>query len=235
MARGQAELGRVDAVSATVAGYRVLEAVVRMTPRGAWFADVVSDEAPTTLAGVVVFDAPGATLTGSVVRCGDYSVGMTNRTSMRLVGGRGGLSKPLAPTTLRKVTPSAIASATCRAAGEVLSTSATFPAGTLDAWARIAGTAGAAFDALCDEQAISTWTVLDDGSIWFGAYAWQPSPLDAADPPITSMDSDAGIGWATYAVDSLAARPGQTIGGIRIAAVEHRIDVRGMRTEVRYA
>lgn len=219
----------------TIAGYRILDGSIRMLRRGAWLADLVSDEAPTTIAGAAALVAPGASLAGFVVRAGSFSVGLTDRTSLRVVGGGGGLSTVLPPKAYRAITPAALVASICKDAGETSSSTSTFPPGTLDAWMRARGTAGEAFDAICYRLGIATWRVLDDGSIWFGADAYAVSPVDAADPAATVMDNDDAVGWMTIALDSFDVRPGQLVFGKRATAVEHRILVDGLRSEVRYA
>lgn len=219
----------------TIAGYRILDGTIRMLRRGAWIADLVSDEAPETITGAVPLVAPGASLAGFVVRAGSFSVGMTDRTGLRVVGGGGGLSTVMPPKAYRAITPAALVASICKDAGETASSMSTFPPGTLDAWMRARGTAGEAFDAICDRLGIAMWRVLDDGSIWFGADAYAVSPLDTADPAATIMDTDDAVGWMTIALDSLDARPGQLVFGKRATSVEHRITVEGLRSEVLYA
>ena len=221
----------------TVGGYRVVEATLRMPYQGAWVADLVSDEAPTTIAGAVSLVAPGATLAGFVVpgRAGAYTVGLTYRTSLRVVGGAGGLSAPGTPKSYRAIAPAALLTALCSAAGERASSTVSLASSALPAWMRSSESAGAALDALTLELAADAWRVLDEGSIWLGSDTWPVSALDAADPPATQLEIDSGVGWALYAVDAWSVRPGQTVGGARVSAVEHRMDTRGLRTEVRYA
>jgi hypothetical protein len=216
---------------ATVNGVPVIRGTINMPLLGAWTADVVadSDEAMTGSAAIVLDG--GLTLQGSIVR-GDVFVGSLY---LRIVGGAGGLMKASRVQDYRQTTVRGVASDLVRVAGERLSTTADASVlGTqLIAWTQVAQPVGSALTSLASDRRFGgavAWRVLPDGSIWFGRETWPDAGLTAPTDyqEIGALPSE---GWMELGFAVPTIGPGVTIGGRRVAFIQHSIDGDEVRTK----
>ena len=118
-----------------------------------------------------------------------------------------------------------------RAAGETLSAAsdATALGRKLDAWSRLAGSAGSALDTICD-AAGTVWSIEDGGAVVIGQPAW--AELDLGDA--VELGRDELGARATYGLETFAIRPGGTIGGRRVVQVDYTITSGTVRAEVEF-
>jgi len=197
--------------------------------RGAWTADleVDADAAPT---GTLTLSGAGLSLVGTVATSQSWN----DRQRCRIVGGKGGMGRPLGPAWFRSTTLRTVVAATLTAAGETLSP--TSDAATLAlpvaAWARLRSTAAASLETLLAVFAPSAvWRVLPDGSVYVGPLTWPTVTTtavvqdnrgdeDAADLAGEDLSLDAGV---SVAVASSTLR--------RVGLARHRITAQALRSE----
>lgn len=201
-----------------------------LAPRiGAWTADVAVDT-ETDIAGAVSVVVDGVTLRGAVAR-GGVAYG---RWSGRIVGGAGGLSRPVAPVAQYATTLAVALADVLREAGETLAATSGDLSTNVTRWHRAAGTAA---NAVADvaRAAGYAWRVLSDGTVWMGAETWPAATVTG----VELLDWRPELGRAEFGGDAaalLGILPGQTItlDGITLRAgcIEHRIDAGEIRTVV---
>ena len=196
---------------ATLGNLDVLEAVVRMPPRGPWTieAQLQTGTAPT---GRVVFKTPGMALSG--LASGGIFV---ERNFFRLSAGAGGLAKTVAARGYKDVEVRTALGDALRAAGETLSsTSAAATLGKrLAFWTRLGRPLNSELSALADAVGAS-WRTLDDGSVWFGVDTW---PAVTIEHRVMAERPD--LKRAEIASDEPTLRPGVAFSGRRVTWVEH--------------
>lgn len=210
----------------TLNGAPCLTATITLSRRGAWTADIETVNAPAVAAGDHVTLVLGSqAFVGTVHR----AVAFEGRGhDVRIVGGLGGLSTLLTPAqfyrpTVRNVLDAALA------AGETLSSASdlTALAKPLDFWERSSRTLGQELDAIANVTGLE-WRVLSDGSVWMGTSLWAQSALTTYEV----MDHVADAGKMVIAADNPVVLPGETLEGLRVSIVVHRITEDETRTEI---
>ena len=193
---------------------------------GAWRARLDLD-ADAIAPGPATIAAGGATLTGTVWRVGAYR----GVAYALVVGGAGKLGATLRARAYRTPSVRHVIVDILRDAGETLSaTSDTTTLDTrLDAWSRMPGTAAEALDAITEEIG-SSWSVLDDGTIFVGQPSW--SAIDVGDG--VAIDESGANARSTYGIETLVLRPGGTLDSAQISAVQYVVTSGTTRAEVEF-
>lgn len=209
----------------TLAGTPVLDARLFLPRVGAWSL-TARVELATVPTGAVTFVGGGLTLKGTIVRARAWKGGV----EALVVGGASGLARLLVPKAFRGATVKVVLQDTLGAAGEALSSTsdAALLGATLEAWVRIAGSAGATLAQLAADRA-AVWRVLADGTVWFGAETW-PELVTAAELVEAEPARAREVVWT----ERLQLRPGVTFRGRRVERVEHLLEARRVRSVVCY-
>lgn len=211
-----------------VNGTRRASSLRVLLPRvGVWTADLTVDDGEA-LSGRVTVAVEGAlTLVGSVLR---GAVGAEVWTG-RLVGGAGGLGRPVAALPHRAVTLADVLAQALSDAGETAAADLGDLSAAYAHWIRRASVAAHTVADVA-RAAGYAWRVRTDGSVWVGAEAW--TAYTPADVELVAWDDRAGT--LTLSGSTLGVLPGQTltVGGrtIRVGAVEHRAGPETLRTIV---
>lgn len=211
---------------ATANGIDIIDATITMPRIGAWTADVTVDGLVTDkLTGAVALQEGGASFSGTSVRPPRSWAG---KTSVRVVGGRGGLPKELAAKFYFDAPLVLPLGEIVAAAGEVLAgtSDASITSKHLAKWVRAAGPAGHALTELV-ENAGAVWRILADGTLWVGVETWP-----VLEPAGEVMDDAGADGRVVFAPERLELRPGVTWQSRRVSHVTHRITPKLIRTEV---
>lgn len=207
-----------------VNGLPLLSAELTRPRVGAWRADVDAD-GEDVIESPVTVNLQGREFVGTVVRSGF----MGGRTSARIVGGRGGLSRQLPAKNYSSgvVKALGVLADILRGAGETLAATAdaTLLSRQLKGWQREEGPVNHALVTLLDAIQAS-WRILPDGSIWVGVDSYA-----TVDPEHELLDEDWSAGVLTLAVESPDLEPGTTFRGHRIEQVVHRLSRNALRTE----
>ncbi|RPH55618.1 MAG: hypothetical protein EHM89_16830, partial [Acidobacteria bacterium] len=202
-------------------GERLLDATVRMQRAGTWSAMVTMDQleletAPPT--GPMSFVIEGLEFRGTVTP-GRSGRSMGGRTTLRLVGGAGGLTHTLEArnyggdlTTVKSVVDDIMSDS-----GETLSAEAdrSILGKRLSSWQRVRGQGRHALDRVLEKFG-ATWRVLRDGTIWIGIDTWPE-----VEPDGTVLDDDWGDGSIGLAPDTPTMVPGIVVRGQRVEEVIH--------------
>lgn len=211
---------------ATANGIDIIDATITMPRIGAWTADVTVDGLVTDkLTGAVALQEGGASFSGTSVRPPRSWAG---KTSVRVVGGRGGLPKALAAKFYFDAPLVLPLGEIVAAAGEVLAgtSDASITSKHLAKWVRAAGPAVHALTELV-ENAGAVWRILADGTLWVGVETWP-----VLEPAGEVMDDAGADGRVLFAPERLELRPGVTWQSRRVSHVTHRITPKLIRTEV---
>jgi hypothetical protein len=205
---------------ATVDGWPVVELSLTMPLLGAWHAEatVDADELPS---GLVLLEAPGLYLAGSVTSSTDYG----GRVRLRIEAGAGVLASRVPPRFFRGATHRQIVAETLREVGETLA-AASLLGGASVAWCRAEGSAGATVAAVARLLDLA-WGANDAGEVVLFAPGWEPLEIEDA----TEVAQDGIAGRFILGATDLSARPGRTIEERRITCVRHVIDD-AIRTEL---
>lgn len=216
----------------TVGGVDAFDGVVRFPFCGAWTVDLEVDSS-TALAGEVTLDAPGAQLRGFVRRGGVF----VDRQQVTLIGGTGGLLKPVASKYYLDVPLSTPLGDLAREVGERVST--TIASSVLSArlarWVRPKGSAAFALTTLARAVG-AVWRTLDDGSLWLGADSYTPTgaayDVELDEPHagrLTLFGEDFSLRAGDEWTDTLAGK------AYRLREVEHCFSADEVRTYAQYA
>jgi hypothetical protein len=211
----------------TLNGAPCLAATITLPRRGAWTADIETLNAPSVSAGDAVTLVLGSqSFVGTVHRVTRFE---GRGFDVRIVGGCGGLSLLLPAAqffqpTIRNVLDSALA-----ASEEALSSTSdlTSLAANLDFWERPERTLGQELDAVARTAGLE-WRVLPDGKIFLGTSSWAQASLTAYEV----MEHTVDTGKMVLAADDPTVLPGQTIEGLRVSLVIHRVTEEATRTEI---
>lgn len=210
----------------TCAGADVLRAHLEIPQQGAWTAEVVLDTDRDVTGSVTLAAAGGLSLAGVVARGG------VNPALLRwegvLVGGAGGLSKPVRGA-FRNATAGDVLSAICSQSGEALSATvgAAVRAQSLPQWTLGQSTAAQALDRLAAHLG-AVWRVLSDGTIWIGAETWPAASLPAG---AEVVDPSQLVAYVEIGVTTPALLPGVALDGVgNVYGVEHWIEPSSVRT-----
>ena len=205
-----------------VGEYPAVEARIVMPLSGLWYVDAHVD-APGVLTGSVVVEAPGLSLSGTVVASSNYG----GRVRALVRPGAGRVSEPIGARFFQSATYRQIVAETLREVGESLDDSKLD--GVAPAWARSAGPASRTVASVASALGL-TWGATDGGLLTLFSPAWNDLVVDTAEV----LSDDATTGLLTIGTTDLSARPGNTIEGVRAVAVRHCVsDV--VRTEILYS
>jgi hypothetical protein len=214
----------------TVAGFPIVSLTLVLPLIGAWHADLVVSTEQALESPLVITDGTNS-FNGTIVpnRSGFQGA----RFTARVVGGAGGLSKPLNAAHYRTAKTRLIVSDILSAAGE--RGSAESDGATLERevakWSRAGGstggTAGASLSTLAERLAVS-WRVLPDGSVWFGPDTF-PELAEPIEAP--ALEPDPIDGSRVIATELLQMRPGITHAGARVTRVVHTSSGGTLRTQ----
>lgn len=214
---------------ARVNGVPVLEARVQMPYSGAWTADLAIDAAAASVpTGRVVVDLGGPLSLRGVATRGGAAFGVT---SLRVVGGSGGLAQVLEPKDYRGVPLRIPLQDAVSAAGETLAANADQQALALelDRWTRFRQRAAEVLDGLAAEAGC-TWRVLYSGTVWLGA-----DNFPAANLKYDLLRGDPHLGQVELGVDVPSLVPGVSLLGQQVRRVEHVVSEKSVRTVANFA
>lgn len=204
----------------TANGYRVVSGTISVPVSGVWFADLsVDTEAEDDLLeGIDLTLDEGPTLKGTARRAKHF----LGRVGVRMVGGKGGLSKILDGGHYKGVTARIPAQDIADGAGEELD-----PASALDVefphWTRVRNVAGIQIADLARSLDLP-WRVTLDGKLVMKAIDWKDSKVQ----PLEIMDRNPIEGTITL---GRFVEPGTTILGEKVTRVEVTIGGDGLRTK----
>ncbi|MDX1526974.1 MAG: hypothetical protein R3337_00015 [Gammaproteobacteria bacterium] len=182
-----------------------------------WIADVelAADEAP---AGDVELSDGTRTMRGHVIP-GSSGI-LAGLARVRVIGGRGGLLRPVEAKHFRSVQVREVLSDTLQSIGEALDSSAARQelSTLLAQWSRFAGPSGAAMVAVL-EQVGASWRTLDNGNVWAGVPAYPESESTAL-----VLDRFEHQGWGFCAPEGLDLVPGEFFDDREIRRVQYSIE-----------
>jgi len=204
----------------TCNGRAVLRAVITEPRVGMWVADidVDGDDAVTGPVTIEAADA-GVAWVGAVLR----GASDEGRWRGRLVGGSGGLWRPLEPRAFRDATLHDVATVTLDDAAEQLDDASDALTGATAFWMRARQAAALTIADVARAAGLS-WRVTRAGTVWIGAETWGAATVTA---DVSSIDP--ATGRITLASDAWGVAPGTTItlpdlGAVRVGLVETRLD-----------
>jgi hypothetical protein len=206
----------------------LISAKIQERTKGAWSAsiDVDTDE---ELAPVVTFEIEGIEWRGTVTR-GELDAG---RYRCRLVGGAGGLQKPVKPLWYDAgPSVSLIARDILRVGGEVLSpdSDVAVVGHRLNAYHRAKGTVAEALSAVVERFPGATWRVLRDGTVWIGIDSFPE--LESDENVDIETDPMPASGRYEIAPETPLAYPGVTYSGRCVTEVTTYLSGTKLRQEL---
>lgn len=211
-----------------VDGEASIEATIELPRSGAWTIDagLASDVELTGKVQVNIDDK--YTMLGTVVRTGQWQ----NIEHVRIVGGAGGLSNIAKPQHYTAATVGVVLGDLLRQAGETLSptSDAATLAARVKSWTTNAIPTGTLIARLLETAApATTWRVLLDGTVWVGSETWPDCGL-IEDTDYSVLSRDTVNLTATLGVETPRLLPGTTIGGNKVARVQHLLGSPTTRT-----
>ncbi|UAW08060.1 hypothetical protein [Myxococcus phage Mx4 ts27htf-1hrm-1] len=212
-----------------VAGLPALAGVVHLPRVGAWVADLHLDaDAPPGGRVDVVLGAGALRLTGTVLPGATGATGGSAR--VRVVGGGGGLRRPLPAAGYRNVPLSVPLRAALSEAGETLAPEADAAALAtfLPRWARLAGTAGSTVAALAAQVRLP-WRVLPSGALWLGPERWAQAAGEYE--VLEELPQQQAV---LVASDAPRVLPGQAFLGRPVGHVAHHFSADSLRVLVTF-
>jgi len=209
----------------TANGLRCVTGRLLMPVLGAWQAELLVDAADFAH-GAIALEATGLRLVGTTQVVGTFR----GAAHVVAVGGGGGLGKELPPKAWTGPQLQLVLDELLAAAGETRSSSSSAAVleRVLPRWQRLSSTAKFAIQEIADAAGAS-WRILDDGSLWIGFETW-PETTTAVQV-LTSSESKQR---ATLGLEAASLRPGTTLSGRRIVAVDYYFSSPGVRAEVEY-
>ncbi len=213
-------------------GVPVLRASISFPRVGRWVADLHVDTGDDITGSVTLASGDGSlTLQGHVQHGGVYAEYL----SLRVVGGTGGLDRPVAAVYSSSTPFRTVVSSLLQGVGESLSARSdpAIMGRFLQSWARASSPdAGTALQALAD-SAQAAWRVQDDGSIWLGTDTYPEITLDDSQYELLrSFPSEGRDIYSGAPVPPI--RPGTTLLGRRVAYVEYHLTENSAEMEVWY-
>lgn len=183
-------------------GAALLRASIAMPLSGVWSAEleVDTDEAIT---GAVTIEADGVVIFRGTAVDGDVSHGQWRG---RIVGGAGGLRTTIPALAYLNATRADIVRDALAESGESISAASGSLVAVVARFHRAQGAAARAIDATATALGYG-WRVLDDGTVWLGAEAWDASP----EADVSLVGRDPAQRQYTLGGDVLALRPGQLL------------------------
>lgn len=210
----------------SVNGATVLDGSFTMPRIGAWTAVVQVDATEPPADRVVVASYDGAfSLVGTVLHGDTYS----DTTHVRLVGGAGGMQKPVAARGYQSIPARIVVADILSEVGETLSPTAEGLDVILPHYARRATTADRALQQVLSLLGVS-WRILGDGTVWTGTDTFREATQENA----VVLDQNEGEQWIELGVDTPALLPATTFEGKKVQAVVHRIVGAGVRTRLMF-
>lgn len=198
-----------------VDGRPVLDGHIRFPWQGAWLASLEVSGAFEPPASVEITDG-AQTLQGAPRRGAPFQ----GRTILQVVGGAGGLGKPVEPKHYQGSKAGDVFRDILAAAGEAPSAEVTpsVLGQGLSFWSRLSGTNGEALSALAMSLGLA-WRVLGNGKVWIG----EPGSTFEAQGTYLPLDSDPVSRETLAAVDTLWIRPGLSLEGETVESVSYTI------------
>jgi hypothetical protein len=211
-------------MSFTANGLAIFAAKVMFPRNGAWTATLACDAA-RDLVRPVTITLGTLTLLGTVVRSGNAS----GTQQALIIGGRGGLSRQLAPRSYRNVGFNLIVQDLLTESGEILSPDSN--AAQLNIltphWVRPIQRASEQLTTVATALGIG-WRVQPNGSVRLGADLWKPVPKGTA----ILLDRQPQNGSRVYGVNTATVLPGVLFDGRRVNAVEYCVSGDAFRMTV---
>ena len=213
--------------------YVVVEGMIHLPRIGVWHADLTLDApgssaASSILKGKAVVNLAGVTYTGTFGLNGPT---LRDAIRARINGGGGGLGTVLPPKGYRATTLRLVIGDVLNGAGETLSPTAdaSVLATNVAYWARVQQPAGLALQSALQVTG-SSWRILTDGTVWFGAETYPPAgQVDFV--PIRFEPELARYEFGSYSPTVL---PGTTFKGQRVSAVIHYIHSASLSSQLFY-
>lgn len=217
---------------ATINGMDVLETRLQLPRTGNWVADVVVDAAtaaqlaPGTHASLGL-DGGGLSFAGTVLRADEY----VQMVILRLLGGAGGLGKPLNPKFYVSPPVNQVFRDMLADAGETISRRSTPAIASLNLpfWVTAQQPVGSGLSnlaAAADPNAV--WRVQADGSVFLGVDGFPDSAL--TDYDLISYLPQENI--QVIAAELPDVFPGEMFAGKKVSTVEHYVDSRSNRVTI---
>jgi hypothetical protein len=194
----------------------ILRAEITMPENGRWFAQIeaTAEEVPDGTTAMLTSYDGALSLVATLLR----GKMVADRFTAVLVGGRGGIDKPVTSQGYRSATAQIIADGICAEVGEQLAPSPTLPFTSLTSWTRPAGTARAALDSLSKAIGVP-WRINALGLVEFSEVLYLP----ADDENAVELDRNEARGALTLAVEVPRLLPGTTIREVKAVSVVHEI------------
>jgi len=201
----------------TLAGYPVIRGRISFPEVGTWVtvADIAADGIPQ--GKVVIDDGAGTQLHGCVIPPGGV---LGTKSSVRVVGGAGGIRKTQESRPFRSATLATVLSAILGDAGETQSREI-YPnvlTKFVKFWSTQAGTGGSNLSTLCETFGFQ-WRVKPDGKIWVGTKTEEM--ITPGEALITA--GEPSLGRYRVAPEGLWLQPGMTQSSARVARVIYDI------------
>jgi len=185
----------------------VIQAEIRMPRVGVANADLLVDSTEDIAGPATLVDDDGEMrLVGRATR----NLEFLDSVRLRFVLGAGDLDAVLDPKSYNGYTVRSVVRDILSDTGSTLSATAADDVLNvfLSSWVRLGSQrAKASLQAILDYAGASSWRVLPDGSVWFGAEAWPDSSTD--DFEVASRNS--AEGWLLIECERPFVLPGQTI------------------------
>lgn len=199
----------------TLNGARAMAADLILPHEGRWTADVHADlDAVPARGSAAVLHLLGRDYQGAVADAG--AIGGT--TTLRLVGGTGGLDKAAKPRGyLNGTTVGRLWQDLLGELGEVPAGDASALARGLQRWDRVAAPGTDLVGQLAD-LAGAIWRTRADGSQWLGRDLWTAATADW-----TLIGGSLESGRLEISAEVLTLDPGQTLDGIRVRSLVHKV------------
>lgn len=211
---------------ATLNGLPVIRGDLKLPYQGAFTAqlEVDADSAPTGTAALLLL---GRAFTGAVVADPEDGTQVLSGDAgglyrCRVVGGAGGLAKPIAPQEWPQgAAVSQVLAAILSAGGESQATDIdpTLLARVLPQWSITQGAVGGALGALVEylasDGADVVWRIRGDGLVWIGV----PSPQAVSPPDYVVTDIAPEAGQASWDLNESSVDVDQIIDGLTIRQV----------------
>lgn len=226
----------------TLNGNAVIRGDLKLPYSGAFTAelDLNADAAP---AGLVSLQFLGRTFLGTVVADPtDGSLALSGDSGgyyrCRVVGGAGGLQKPIEPQEWPQgAVVSQILSAILSAGGEsqAADINPSLLAQVLPQWSVPSGTAGGALAALVEYLAVGqpglVWRIRGDGLVWLGV----PAPQQVSPPDYLVSDIAPESGQASWDLNTTSVDVDQVIDGLPLRQVVYTWEPDRLRAVVTFA
>jgi len=202
-----------------VNGLAVLSATIVQPLRGAWRVDCELDSTQV-ISGVATMTDNVNSWTGTISECTEFA-GVLHTV---LVPGAGSVQTALPAAAWTGASLRTILSDTLRAAGESLSSESDTLSDQWDHYVRLPCTLGVAMSRMATLYG-GLWRYDDAGRVVIARAAYT-----SISQPYRVLHRHPRLGQMTIVSDTLFARPGQSLDGIKIDAVEHQIRASGVRT-----